>query len=393
MKILHSCQTVSRSFGGVFEVARQLTGELHRQNPDWHIRVLGAEDEHTAADQELWHGVEVAPYRVYGPRRAGWSLAIAGQYRSFRPDVAHVHGLWMHYGLVNLSESQRARIPWIVSPHGMLDPWALAHSTRVKRLARWLFEDRHLHGAACLHALCREEAAQLRALGLRNPICVIPNGVFLPDPSEAKLDATPWADAFPNDARILLFLGRLHPKKGIDNLLAAWSMLSNSNANAEWRLVIAGWGGAEYSESLSARIRESGLEQQVRMIGPIFGAAKGAALRAASAFILPSFSEGLPMSILEAWSYGVPVLMTKECNLTEGFDANAAVRIGTGPTEIANPLQEFLRLNEDHRKTLGRNGFELVQRRFTWVQIAEDFSRVYTSLTSENQVPPDLLAD
>jgi poly(glycerol-phosphate) alpha-glucosyltransferase len=129
------------------------------------------------------------------------------------------------------------------------------------------------------------------------------------------------------------------------------------------------------------------------MIGPIFGAAKGAALRAASAFILPSFSEGLPMSILEAWSYSLPVLMTKECNLTEGFDASAAVKIGTGATEIANPLQEFMRLNEDHRKTLGQNGFELVQRRFTWVRIAENFSRVYASLARENQVPLDLLAD
>jgi poly(glycerol-phosphate) alpha-glucosyltransferase len=111
--------------------------------------------------------------------------------------------------------------------------------------------------------------------------------------------------------------------------------------------------------------------------GPAFGDAKDALLRRADAFILPSFSEGLPMSVLEAWSYGLPVLMTEHCNIPEGFADNAAIRIGTDVESIAEGMRHLFRPPSSVLRSLGLNGRALVEERFTWPQVAAQMKEVY----------------
>ena len=132
------------------------------------------------------------------------------------PEVLHTHGIWTYLSIGVPRWARRNQKPYIVSPHGMLDAWALDNSKLKKKVAAALYERRHLRGAACLHALCASEADSIRAFGLKNPIATIPNGIEIPEGRDLK-------SRYSAKKKIMLFLGRLHPKKGLENALRAWA--------------------------------------------------------------------------------------------------------------------------------------------------------------------------
>ncbi len=176
----------------------------------------------------------------------------------------------------------------------------------------------------------------------------------------------------------MLFLGRIHPKKGLENLVRAWCRLTAAKGiNDEWVLAIAGWSQGGHEEELKALVQELGCQSSTLFLGPLYGAQKQAALSAAAAFILPSFSEGVPMSVLEAWSYGLPVVMTAECNIPQGFQAGAAVEIRPDVVSIKQGLESFLSLSRIEQRSMALNGRRLVETQFAWPQIARQMMDVY----------------
>src|SRR5205823_5529228 len=155
--------------------------------------------------------------------------------------------------------------PYIIHPHGMLDPWAVRNARWKKRMAYMLYERAHLADAACLRALCDAEARAIRAFGLRNPVCVIPNGVDVPDLLVQR--AAPWGNKF-GSRNVLLYLGRLHPKKNLPALLQGWKAArASSRAGQEWVLVIAGWDQGDHEAQLRQQARELALEDSAHFPG------------------------------------------------------------------------------------------------------------------------------
>jgi len=259
----------------------------------------------------------------------------------------------------------------------MLEAWALRNAKWKKRIAALLYQNQHLRGAACLRALSEAEARSIRSYGLHNPVCIIPNGVDLPELTEnlALKAGNSVLQKFAQGQKILLYLGRLHPKKNVANLIRAWkqTLESHSSAAKSWILAISGWGKSAYEQNL----KDLAAVPSVVFVGAQFGAEKNACYRACDAFILPSFSEGLPMSVLEAWAHATPVLMTPECNLPEGFAAEAALQIGTSPEEIAAGLKQLLEMSDDDRRAIGDRGRTLVATKFSWPRIGEQMRSVY----------------
>jgi poly(glycerol-phosphate) alpha-glucosyltransferase len=335
-------------------------------------------------------------------------------------DLAHLHYMWMYPSVAVSQWAARTGKPYLVTPNGMLEPWALSNSAWKKKLAGFLYEDRMLRGAACLHANTEKELHDIRAYGLKNPVCIIPNGIELVDTETLK------TETLKGDKKILLFLGRLHPKKGLPSALRAWKQALHSSSNIQnskfhdWQFVIAGWDQGGHEAELKRLCREldlkwadipaaefvdgSSADQEhlapmgtsgrarrssptVVFVGPAFGGAKDALLRRADAFILPSFSEGLPMSVLEAWSYRLPVLMTDHCNLPEGFAADAALCIGTDPESIAEGMRLLFRSPTSDLRSLGDSGRTLVERQFTWPQVAAQMKEVYEWVLGGGNVP------
>lgn len=377
--------SVSRMGAGLFESARALGMAIAALGKDT-VNVFGLRDEFTEADSSLWHPLRPVSLATVGPHRFGFAPKLSDALDSARLDVTHSHGLWIYPSYASYRWRRQNKRPTIVSLHGMLDPEALRISHYRKRLAQWLFEDEHLQTADCLHALSRYEAASIRQFGLRNPICIIPNGIELPPGQEA-------AKQRPSGARkTLLYLGRLHPIKNLVGLLHAWHHLRERNPALcrDWRLVLAGWSQQAHGEQLAQLCASCGLTDTVSFVGPQYGTDKARMYHEADAFVLPSLNEALPMVVLEAWSYGLPVAMTTACHLPIGYETGAAQAIATDPENMSRGLQSLLEMTDGERIAMGAKGRQLVHDRFVWSKIAEDMSGVYHWLV-DGGAPPSCI--
>jgi len=285
------------------------------------------------------------------------------------PDLVHLHGIWGVGARATATWARRTGGPYVIAPRGMLDRWARRRSWLKKRASQYLWQGWLLRNARFMHALNSEEADAIADAGWRRPIVVIPNGVAMPDIGERPL----WRKG--DGRRTLLFVGRLHPKKGLEELLNGWAALPHDLRDG-WQLKVAGWDEIGLLPNLVSQADALELGDSVEFVGPVFGEEKDRMFRSASAFILPSYSEGLPMAVLEAWSYRLPVFMTRACNLPKGFDAGAAFEIGTQPEEIASVLAANL-VDNAVLKDAGEKGCALVERDHSWSAIGREMRVAY----------------
>ncbi|MFL6499332.1 MAG: glycosyltransferase [Candidatus Udaeobacter sp.] len=373
MRVGFLVSSVSRKAGGLFQSVRGLAKAVASTNAG--VEVFGIRDEESAVDLQEWQPLSVQTFRPR-VRVWGYSNELVPAMLDADLDILSVHGLWKYCSVGSHRWHRHTGRPYVVHPHGMLESWAVRNAMWKKRVAAALYENQHLREAACLRALSEAEAQSIRSYGLTNPICVIPNGVDLPDLHEKTRSV---------NRKTLLYLGRLHAKKNIANLIRAWTETFNAQSGSgdHWVLAIAGWDQGGYESELK-RIAGGA---SVVFLGPQFGADKSKCCRDCDAFILPSLSEGLPMAVLEAWSYAKPVLMTPECNLPEGFEANAALRIGTSPEEIAAGLRVLREMSDNDRIQMGNRGRTLVGTRFSWSRIGEQMHGVYEWMLAGGQPP------
>lgn len=380
--------SVSRKAGGLFGAGRRLAQELARL-PETHVGAIGLTDEFTKLDAEEWAPVPVVTGTRRGPNVLGWSPGYRTFLRASRPDLVHQHGIWTLSSLETARYARQSGTPLVVSLHGMMDPWAIRHSQLKKRIAWIAYQRENLARAGALLVTSLREAEALRGLKIQTPIALIPNGV---DPIETSGPA-PWCDRIEAHRRVLLFLGRIHPKKGIEELLRGFASFREQDPEraAHYSLVITGWDDGGHEERLRALGRNLGLtEPSLLWTGPLFGKERDNALTHASAFILPSFSEGMPLSALEALRAGVPVLLTPECNLPLVFERQAGLRILANAESITKGIEAFAALPDHERSALGARGRALAEEAFTWVKIAHDTRRIYSWMLAEGEMPAEL---
>lgn len=391
MKIGFLTPSLSRCGGGLYDATRLLAQGLH-QSQGCHVEVFGLRDVYTDRDISGWAGLNVNALRVHGPRSFCYAPNLTGVISHASPELLHSHGLWTYPSLASLKWTKSNSKPYVISPHGMLDPWAVNNSKWKKRFAGLLYEDSHLRGAACLHALCEAELNSIRAHGLKNPVCVIPNGIDMPDTH--KYSKPGWHSLVPENSHVLLYLGRIHPKKGLSNLLQAWKVSQQAASDVQpWVLVIAGWDQGGHEAELKSLAASLGISGSVLFVGPQFEDAKHASYACADAFILSSFSEGLPMVVLEAWAHSLPVVMTPQCNLPEGFAACAAIKVEPVVDSIAEGLISLFTRPDQERLAMGMQGRRLVEEHFTWPRIAEQMLAVYRWVLGIGDKPECVVTD
>jgi glycosyltransferase involved in cell wall biosynthesis len=378
----------SRRAAGVWVSVAQLGKVLGERGLE--VEIFGIADKRKNTEGGGWDGPPLSLHDVFGSEAFGYAPRLGRSLRRWRPSLLHANGLWMYPSLASFRWSGRGRRPYVISPHGMLDPWAVCHAAWKKRLVAWWFENAHLAGAACLHALTEAEARAIRAYGLSNPICIVPHGIDLPKAVPAR---PARAGQTGKDRKIVLFLGRLHPKKGLENLLRAWKDVRSATDARDWMLVIAGWDQDRHKSELERIAQAQGIGDSLRFVGPQFDDEKAASFAGADAFVLPSLSEGLPVAVLEAWSYGLPVLMTGACNLPEGFAAAAALPIGTDRAGIAAGLRRLFAMSDAERRNMGTRGRALVRERFTWASVGERMTTVYQWVLGGGPPPSCVLTD
>lgn len=371
--------SLSSGAGGLFESVRLPANLMHQRGHN--VSVYGVADTALADVRDAWKVDHFRAFPSIGPKRFGYAPGLTSELKAHSYDALHLHGLWNHTSVVARGWNRANDGALVISPHGMLDPWAQRNSQIKKAVAKWAFENANLRSAAVLRALCWAEADAIEALGLGVPIAVIPNGISLPES-----DYVPVHPADTSRKR-LLFLGRIHPKKGIAELIEAWAIAGakSSALRDDWILQIAGWDDGDHLQHLVRLVQERGLTN-VEFSGPLFGAAKLDAYANCDAFILPSYSEGMPMTVLEAWAHRKPVLMTHACNIPEGFVAGGAYRIENPPQSLAAALLYHLDQPSSLEET-GERGRKLVEERFTWERIVDQHIALFTWLSGRGPRP------
>lgn len=369
---------LDRRYGGLSAVVPQLSEQL-QQREGLAVRLAAFcvpdEDVHTARSGSV--AITVLPFGHLAWMKNAAARADLAHCLE-RCDGAHIHGLWDSSSMATAHLAHTKNKPYLVSAHGMLEPWALAQKALKKRIYGALVERPLLRRAACLHALTLAEAQDYRRYGCRNPIAVIPNAVEAP----ALIDSTSWTERFPaiNGRHTVLFLGRLHVKKGIALLLEAWRALAVQFPDA--LLVLAGPGEPAYVQQLQTQVRESGLDNSVLFTGMLDQASKWAALSQAQVFVLPSFSEGLSVATLEALSVGTPVIVTEECHLPEIAQTGCGWQITPDAAQLQGALQDALQQSPEHRAQMSHAARQLVATRFSWAVVCRQMAELYRCVLS-----------
>lgn len=288
-------------------------------------------------------------------------------------DVLHGHGLYVGTNYVFGREARRQAKPLVYHVHGMFEPYILGRSRWKKQLVHWLFENDNFRCVRLWRALTAKEAGQIRARGITAPIVIAPNGLDLEDYA-AQGDAgqpieTPLVPRLAKTRNRLLFLGRIHPKKGLDLLTTAWAALGPGRN--EWELVVAGPDENGHLGQVRKLAATLGGANEISFTGPVTGRAKIALLHSADVFVLPSYSEGFPMSLLEALACGVPVVASTACNFPEAAAAGAGWECETTAESVAGALRKAMREDSAGRAQRGRTGRSLVAERYAWPAIVE----------------------
>jgi glycosyltransferase involved in cell wall biosynthesis len=323
------------------------------------------------------------------------------------PDVIHIHGLWSPF-LHRICEWGRShRVPFVISPQGMLTPWSLSQKRLKKQLARVLYQDRDLRTAGLMHATAESEVEDIRRVGLRQPIVIAPFGIDIPESS-----SSPGRGASSRDSqRMALFVSRIHPKKGLANLLDAWSRLKLLDAAGtagphpaqSWHLVIAGPDEAGHKAELLAQAARLGLSVAERsaapdgkvpltadviFTGPVFDAQKTSLYQQADLFVLPTHSENFGVVILEALACGLPVITTKGAPWQRlenvgraAADPSQSTRAGwwidIGVNPLVTALREAMQATDEERARIGDNARWFAQEKYSWPAAAQAMNQAY----------------
>lgn len=380
MRIAHVTWVMSALGGGIPPVIAALGRAQRIQGVE--VGVFGVQDP---ASPPIVGEQPFTLSKLRGPRAFGYAPTLTSQLHAAAPEVVHLHGLFTWPSRAAERFGRATNTPVIVAPHGMLEPWALANSRWKKRAFLAAIERRNLNAARCLHALNEQEAESFRAFGLRQPIAVIPNGV---EPDAASLASRPSAVAgVPVEGRRwLLFLGRLHPKKGLPLLVEAFRAL-RTEALGEWGVLIAGPDQSGHRADVEAAVRSAQLGDVIKFVGPLHGEEKEQAFRAADAFILPSYSEGFPVAVLEAMTRKLPVFITTECHLDE------VATLGAGAVEeptvdgVKSLLRTCAAMAPAQLCAMGARGKAFVDAAYSWQQVAQQSVAVYRWLCGSGPRP------
>jgi glycosyltransferase involved in cell wall biosynthesis len=269
-------------------------------------------------------------------------------------------------------------LPFIVSAHGTLEPWAWRHHSWKKRPAWWLWVHRDLRSAVVLRATARQEVEAMRTLGLRNPIALIPNGVDLP-PASQKAGIRGQKPG----VRSALFVSRIHPKKGLLNLVVAWSQVRP----AGWRAVVCGPDECGHTQEVKQAVAEAGLSGVFDFMSPVYDAEKDALYASADLFVLPTFSENFGLVIAEALAAGVPVVTTKGTPWEELHTHQCGWWIDIGVEPLVAALREAVALSDEQRRNMGQRGRRLVEENYGWPKIGRDMKAVYGWVLGKEPMP------
>ena len=356
MKVLHISYSYDFSDGGITTVVEQLIKEQKKVNieVDW---IASSNYSNPFKRRNLFRRV----------------LAI-------NPSIVHLHGLWRLHTRIT-RQLVKYDIPYIICPHGMLDKWALNQSNFKKKIAWQIWERYALENSSLIQSLCDSEYQSIKTINLDWKTQIITNGMDVPEFINKKDIGRPkyWENKIPDCANVLLFMGRFHKKKGIYQLIKAWQIISKLECSKNWWLCFTGSGDIDIKKIL----KNTQNIKRIIVTDPAFDLEKEKILRNSSAFILNSFSEGLPMAVIEAMSYRLPCLISDNCNLNKALKLGAAIKTNPSTEEIVKALKLFFEMKKFERDNISKLAYEYVIENHSWSNIIAKTNKIYQSICQD----------
>ena len=322
----------------------------------------------------------IAPDFFLSRKLSSWNPWIKSSLRSIigKYDLIHNNGQWLMGNYYAHLLAERVGKPLIVSPRGMLEPWALGSKELKKKIAWRLYEKRNLDSAAVFHATSPAEAASLRRLGFRQPIAVIPNGV--------ELNPVAFGE---KEKKTVLFLSRIDIKKGLERLISIWGR--KMGCFPDWELVIAGDGDKGYLNQLKKSVQDKGMSGRVRWAGFAGDEMKKCLYENASVFILPTFSENFGNAIAEALSFGVPVVTTEGTPWNDIQVERCGWYVKNSEPAIEAALVEALQTSAVNLVEMGMRGRQLIEKKYSWPKVAGEMAQTYQWILKMRDTPPECM--
>lgn len=363
MRAIHTVASITYEAGGLSYSVVRLCESLIKQGHDITLSVLNDPPRLSYP-----HFVRAFPMGI-GPRKLGRSPAmarwLAREGASRTVDILHSHSMWMMPNVYPGIMARRYRIPLIVSPRGTLSSWAMASGSFVKRFFWPLVQRPAISAAACFHATAESEYEDIRCLGFRQPVAIIPNGIDMPEPIPKR----------EQPLRTLLFLSRIHPIKGLDLLLPAWQAVQDHFP--AWRLVIAGPNDSDgYLEKMQALAAQLELKR-LEFIGEVKGAQKWETYSQADLFVLPTYSENFGNVVAEALASGIPAIVSKGAPWAGLIEKRAGWWIDIGVAPLVSCLMQALALSSDQLSEMGQRGRRWMQEEFSWDSLGLKMAHTY----------------
>lgn len=375
MKITHVITTISRKYGGTSTYLRDLLNALPQEASN--TLVCYESDDALSINQNI----KIKNIHLKKRGLSVFSKDFKKLFITIDTEVFHANGLWDFPMHIMAKYARELKLPYIISPHGMLEPWSLTQSTFKKKLALKLYQHKDLKLASCIHTTAQSEADNIRALGFKNPIAIIPNGINLKEfPNYEKKELL---------KRKVLFLSRIHSKKGVELLINAWNELNNEITSG-WEVEIVGNGEEAYINSLKKMINSLNLGCSIIISEPVFGEMKIKKYQSASLFVLPTYSENFGIVIAEALASKVPVITTYGAPWEDlnTYKCGQWVEIGKEP--LMQSLEIMLLKSKEELNEMGDNGRMLIENQYGMEAVANKMIKLYEWLLT-NKTKPEFI--
>ena len=370
MRILLTVSSLSSKSGGPSAVVQNLSEHLASLGQSVSVLTNSAarnESEILPRDKR----VKV----IHAASKTGGSFrnCLNGLLADGKVDLVHDFGLWLPSNHAASSACHEAHVPFVCSPSGMLASWALRHKRWKKRIAWWLYQHRDLSRSSLLAATSIQEFQDIRTKFPTKPIASIPNGVEIP----------PFYARLPAKTRRAVFLGRIHPVKGLKNLIEAWNLVNPEG----WRCTLAGPDEGGHQKELEALLASMGLKDKFEFPGLVEGDKKWSILNSADLFLLPSFTENFGISAAEALACAVPVITTKGTPWKVLVDNQCGWWVDIGVEPLAKAFKEAISLSEEQRRAMGLRGRKLMEEQYSWSLVGRELVSVYGWILARTAKP------